>query len=513
MQTAAAERKDICLQWLLIFSICGLVAWFIHAFYWHSYPGVVHTALEVACLFVAVTAFCVTWHTHHRLTALEHIIGFGFLAVACFDFWHTYYFPGLGHDPAGFLDLSIRFWILGRVTEAAVLYLATGGYFHRYFHKWTGLSIALLMPLLFWLTLLHFPGLFPVLLTERGVTPGKTMLEGLIIAVYLLGLYNLQNRVEKNEGILTYRYIYLALLLAVPAEMCFVSYTSWQSFAIVFGHMLKVARYYFLYQAIFVSAIQYPYKKLEEASKLEQSKLRQQEKLALVGEMAAGIIHEIKNPLTTIKGFSQMILSKTGEAKSKEYAAIINDAVDEATKAVSEFLAFAKPQPCVFKEIPLNNLIMSLEPMLETHSFIRGVNIQLQLMEENCTVKADENQLKQVIVNMVKNAVEAMGETVKPHLKIVTSYHPGTNEVSLTISDNGKGIAPQDLNRLGTPFFTTKEKGTGLGLSLCYQIIKEHQGRIEVESKIGTGTSFIITLPCCAAHSKFFLKAERPSVS
>lgn len=228
--------------------------------------------------------------------------------------------------------------------------------------------------------------------------------------------------------------------------------------------------------------------------KAEQEKLQQQEKLSLLGQMTAGIVHEIKNPLTTIKGFSQLIISKTQEEQVRSYAHIIDREVDDINKVVMDFLAFAKPQSPVLKETGINQLVQSMQLMLESHSFLKKVEVTFDLMSNEKKILADEGQLKQVILNIVKNALDAMGNIANPCLNLSTKFNSLTQEVSLIITDNGKGMSPQEKARLGTPFFTTKEKGTGLGLSICYQIIRDHGGRIVVETEPGKGTSFIISL-------------------
>ena len=228
--------------------------------------------------------------------------------------------------------------------------------------------------------------------------------------------------------------------------------------------------------------------------KAEQEKLQQQEKLSLLGQMTAGIVHEIKNPLTTIKGFSQLIINKTQEPQIGNYASIIDREVDDINKVVMDFLSFAKPRSPVLKKIEINQLVQSMQLMLESHSFLKKVIVTFDLMQEEKKILADEGQLKQVILNIVKNALDAMGDVVNPCLNLNTKFNPLTQQVSITITDNGKGMSPQEKAKLGTPFFTTKEKGTGLGLSICYQIIKDHGGKIKIKSELGKGTSFIISL-------------------
>jgi len=227
-----------------------------------------------------------------------------------------------------------------------------------------------------------------------------------------------------------------------------------------------------------------------------RSHMEQQEKLAVLGQMAAGIVHEIKNPLTTIKGFNQIILKKTKEASTREYADIIEDEVNQVNTVVTDFLAFARPRKPSLKEISINELFKSIEIMIETQLFIKRILFELKLPSVEHTVLVDDSQIKQVIINIIKNAIDALETVENPKLNINVNFLKNNGEMKISIKDNGRGISAQDIMKLGTPFFTTKEKGTGLGLSICYQIIKENNGIITCESKLNEGTTFNIVLPC-----------------
>lgn len=230
--------------------------------------------------------------------------------------------------------------------------------------------------------------------------------------------------------------------------------------------------------------------------KKEQQKTQQQEKLVLLGEMAAGVVHEIRNPLTSIKGFSQLIISKARDEQIREYARIIDCTANDVSKVVSDFLAFAKPRLPVLQELSVNQLIQSMKSALESQLNEKGIKCHYLFTTGEKTVMADGGQIKQAIGIVVNNAIEAMAGSQNPRLTICTAFNELTGEMIITIADNGKGMNPEELLKVGTPFFTTKDYGTGLGMSICYQIVNEHSGRIEIESEPGSGTSVIIYLPC-----------------
>ncbi|WP_051534305.1 ATP-binding protein [Desulfitibacter alkalitolerans] len=230
--------------------------------------------------------------------------------------------------------------------------------------------------------------------------------------------------------------------------------------------------------------------------KMDQEKIKQQEKLAIIGQMAAGVVHEIRNPLTSIKGFSQLINHITSDKRIKEYVGVIESEANNLNNFITEFLLFTKPRDPVFKYISIREIIDSMYIMLDNQAFMKRIKLEIVYDEEDRVIKVDENQIKQVILNIVQNAFDALLERENPKVIIRTGYVSDSNEVFIAISDNGVGMSQFEIARLGSPFFTTKETGTGLGLSVCYQIVKEHGGRIVVESMNNKGTTFVIYLPC-----------------
>ena len=229
--------------------------------------------------------------------------------------------------------------------------------------------------------------------------------------------------------------------------------------------------------------------------KKESLKLQQKERLIALGKMASGIVHEIKNPLTAIKGFNQLIKYKEEDEKILEYVCAIDQETENLEHFISDFLKFAKPSTPVLDKVGINKFINSLKLIIDTNTFLSGIKVSYELMSRDKFVMADVSQLRQVVLNIVKNALEAIEDGGGTELKIITQYHKQDKEISLKIFNDGKAIAEEDKMMIGTPFFTTKKNGTGLGLSISFQLIKEHGGRIEIESEEGVGTGFIIYLP------------------
>lgn len=228
--------------------------------------------------------------------------------------------------------------------------------------------------------------------------------------------------------------------------------------------------------------------------KKNQKKIFEQEKLASIGQMAAGMAHEIKNPLTVIKGYIQLLKEKFSYNQELVNSFnIIIEETDRASNVITEFLQFARPKDPVLCEHSIEKLIDEVYKIVEPQAFLSDITVKHERTEESLPLcKFDWNQIKMVLINLCQNALEAMSSNGT--LKIKTGL-TNNNEIFIEIIDTGIGIPEQDLKKLGTPFFSTKGNGTGLGLSIVYSIINSHNGYIDVNSLVGRGTSFCIHLP------------------
>jgi two-component system sporulation sensor kinase A len=218
--------------------------------------------------------------------------------------------------------------------------------------------------------------------------------------------------------------------------------------------------------------------------------LLKSEKLALVGQMAAGIAHEIRNPLTSIKGFIQLFKSRyTSET---EYFNLVLSELDRINLIISEFLVLAKPTVIVFKEKEIQNLIKDVVTLINTQAIMNNVQIFVEFESDIPIIVCEENQLKQVFINILKNSIEAMPNGGMINIKVKVW---GKEKVSISFIDQGSGIQEDRIPTLGEPFYTTKEKGTGLGLMTSYKIIENHDGELKISSKIDEGTTVEVILP------------------
>ncbi|WP_161598917.1 ATP-binding protein [Bacillus mesophilum] len=226
----------------------------------------------------------------------------------------------------------------------------------------------------------------------------------------------------------------------------------------------------------------------KERKKTEEL-LLQTEKLMAAGQLAAGIAHEIRNPLTAIKGFLQ--LTEDHHNDTKPYFEIIHAEIDRIELILSELLTLAKPKEMKFKVMnKVKELLEDVTTLIETQAILNNVEIVTNMSSCTPSIQCDENQLKQVFINLLKNSIEAMPDGGK----IIIDFDVIQDSIQIAFRDDGPGIPDHLLNRVQEPFFTTKEKGTGLGLMISKQIIENHSGRFHLSSD-AKGTSIIVTLP------------------
>ncbi|MFD0713316.1 PAS domain S-box protein [Paenibacillus sp. GCM10027626] len=219
---------------------------------------------------------------------------------------------------------------------------------------------------------------------------------------------------------------------------------------------------------------------------------RKADKLNVVGQLAAGLAHEIRNPLTSLRGFLQLMRSDSN--KNSEYCGIMLSEVARISAIVNEFLLIAKPHASNFQKNNMASILHSVVTLLEAQAALKNIQIELEIEEGFPLVQSSEMEIKQVFVNILKNAIEAM--PAGGIIRIVSAIQK--DNILIRFIDQGIGIDKQFFPRLGEPFFTTKDEGTGLGLMMCYKIIDDHKGSINISSVIGQGTTFDVLLPCKA---------------
>jgi len=232
-----------------------------------------------------------------------------------------------------------------------------------------------------------------------------------------------------------------------------------------------------------------------------KQEVTQTAKLKIVATLASGIAHEIKNPLTAIKTFTEFLPQKLDDKQFLEkFSHLVGQEVERIDRLVHQLLEFAKPRPLTLICVNVDELVEDTLNLLSNRFLKQKINVEKEFFkEQDGTLYVDPNQFRQALLNIFLNAIEAMpnGGTLRVSAKFnnISNVSQNRSYFHVVIEDTGYGIDPQDLPHIFDPFFSKKDGGTGLGLSITHGIIKEHGGKIRAESQIGVGTKFIIELP------------------
>ncbi len=228
----------------------------------------------------------------------------------------------------------------------------------------------------------------------------------------------------------------------------------------------------------------------------KEARLRRAESLAALTTLAAGVAHEIKNPLGSI-GIHMQLIQKSlkqgnaDEERLQEYIDVVNEEVERLNKIVVDFLFAVRPMDVELQDGDVNQVVRDLLGFVRYELEENGIQVEEELEEELPAVELDEKYLKQALMNIVKNAMSAMPEGGT--LRVATVSRG--DEVEIRISDNGVGMSEDVLEKIFEPYFTTRDFGSGIGLTLVYKVVKEHRGDISVSSQEGNGSAFTISLP------------------
>lgn len=230
-----------------------------------------------------------------------------------------------------------------------------------------------------------------------------------------------------------------------------------------------------------------------------EKRLAHRDSLSSVGQLAASIAHEIRNPLTTLKGFTQLLKVSAGN-DSLRYLNVIDDEINRMETILSEMLILSKPSTEDKTLISLKSILADMVFLITPKAELDGIVVQYEEKNScNAMIQGNEVRLKQVILNLFKNAVESMISGGKLTIKIIQDVK---GQLVVTISDTGIGISSTDFEQIFTPFYTTREEGTGLGLPFVMKTVQDHGGTINVESELGKGTKFVLTFPTDMTNSE-----------
>jgi len=227
---------------------------------------------------------------------------------------------------------------------------------------------------------------------------------------------------------------------------------------------------------------------ISNQKRLEQE-LQRLDRLHLVGEMAAGIAHEIRNPMTTVRGYLQLFKKRSSKEQERADFQLMIEELDHANGIITEYLGLAKNKNNQLRKEDINHLIEAICPLVQAEATLVGNGITLELFPELPMILIDGKEIRQVMINLVRNALQSMS-----HEQIIIRTFMENGKVVVSVEDQGHGIPNDIKNKIGTPFFTTKEGGIGLGLAMCYSIIQRHNANLDFITS-PKGTTFFIRFP------------------
>lgn len=240
---------------------------------------------------------------------------------------------------------------------------------------------------------------------------------------------------------------------------------------------------------------------LREIKQLEE-KVRRSEKLAAVGELAAGVAHEIRNPLSSIRGFAQFLKhTLKDQPKDQAYADTMVTEIDRINKVITDLLTFARPQEAKIATTSIADLLEHSIRLIQADAIARNIVIDLNSPISIRDLPLDANQMTQALLNLLLNALQAVNS--HGHIEVGATFNEGESKLSIWVEDNGVGISQNQLGKVFEPFFTTRDSGTGLGLAIVHKIVENHQGEIKVESPVVASTKgcrFTMTIPTQNIH-------------
>ncbi|WP_312471678.1 ATP-binding protein [Neobacillus sp.] len=330
------------------------------------------------------------------------------------------------------------------------------------------------------------PGLITVmvLLVYRFMIGGDgfyvVLINHSLTSLFLILLRNKITDFQKNHKIVFVSLVFLANTIIVMVTLFKANQFEQIFFMVIFYFITWIC----LMMVVFVI------ENVNQQIELRE-KLKNDEKLNVISQLAASVAHEVRNPLTSVRGFLQLISDDENlQTAQKNYIEIALNELDHAQIIINDYLSLAKPNTEELSSINLSDEVKKTIALMTSYSNIQNITIETNI-QESLYIKGNKSEIKQVLVNIIKNGIEAMktGGTLT-----VNTIEMG-GSITIEIIDSGKGMTKSQIKKIGTPFFTTKEKGTGVGLTISFQLIRAMKGKIKVESELGKGTIFTIQFP------------------
>jgi signal transduction histidine kinase len=477
-----------------------------------------HSLVEVFIVVVVCSIFMIAWNARKFMDNNYFLfLGISSLFYGLLVIFHVLSYTGMGVFAGYGTDLPTQLWISSRYLQSLSLLVAPL-FFKRKFYPRLAFSGYAFVCLAILLATFHLR-IFPICYVEgEGLTPFKVVSEYIIAFILLLSIVPLAlHRKQLDRKIL--RLLLSFIILSVAAGLSFTLYTGPYGAFNFLGHILMLVSFYLLYRALINTALKQPYgllfrnlKQNEEALRESEVKYRQlsehleekveqkvaelqiAQRLAAIGQMVSVVAHEVRNPLQNIRFGVDAIRREVGDnPQVGEILEEIQYGVGSLDHIVAELLDYSRPASLRVTPGPIGEVIRRALNALSDK--LQGIEVQLALEQESREVLLDAPKMVRVFVNLFTNAVQAMSGKGTILIQSRFNSQDGRNFLHVTITDNGTGIKPDDLNQIFEPFFTTKTQGVGLGISICRKIIEAHHGSISFQSQWQEGTTVEISLP------------------
>ncbi|KMJ58335.1 sporulation kinase [Bacillus sp. LL01] len=332
-----------------------------------------------------------------------------------------------------------------------------------------------------------YPGLLctVIVVTLRYFIGGEYVYVGIAVSILALGIGLLFRSVflrSANKllyGMVVISFYYLVYIFILFSTVSFLNINFYIVYFLAFG-LTFIALIYTVERLIIAN------QQFDETLYMD--------KLSTVGQMAAAFAHEIRNPITTVRGFIQFINTDTKDENLKRFAPLILDELDRTNKIITNYLTVARPANFSLDYIDVNKVLQDSVELIRPFGSYRNVTIELEL-EGDHYIYTDEQHLKQALMNIIKNGIEAVEEEQGGYVKIHKQSGELRGTIEISFTDNGIGMTDEQLEKIGLPYYTTKTKGTGLGSMITNRLIHEMKGKILYESKVYIGTKVTVVLP------------------
>ena len=447
-------------------------------------------------IFYCLAIFFLSWHTYTMRIISVLFIGLSFLVTGWFELLYLFFYLELlpfFAFPQPMVIVFLKFFSALPLVFAVIFVWFLGDRKGKYSTRYVALACTVIIAILlvfslYWDYSKRFFGKnLGELLLEKILI--KSMFLFFFLTFFLFAWIRYRNKKSQHNVFA----INVLILLIFSHAFSLQSYLLQKEFSLL-SCLYKIFFSAMVFKGIFILTKKSPFYEML----LSQERLRRNEVLSSLGEMAAGACHEMRNPLTTIKGFVQLIESKYREGtfvfeRDMRFFTIIKGEIEVLNNVLNEFLLFARYKDNIKSFQNVNDVLLEMEPMLKNRSLKEEVALEIKVETVVPKVYIDKNKIKQVMVNIINNAFDACQKGDSIFIRTFLEE----DRVCIMVEDSGCGIPTEMIDQVFQPFFSTKgeKKGTGLGLSICHQIIKDNGGEIFISSLQGKGTKVVVKLP------------------